>query len=231
MISQTFKQSLADISFAERVLEPESMEETADDYAGMDFTESNTAFVRRMLLMIPRNKTVADFGCGPGDLSIILANMRPDLSIIGVDLSPAMVEIATKRSKKIPNVRWKVGDITKPIFRPGEIDFAFSHTTLHHLHELKPFFVEMRKALHACGGFCIRDLRRPQNAKEAMAWIHEATGDNLTERQYELFFYSLRASLTFEEVSQEIRGLGLGARFKTSLIPVRYWMIHRPAHY
>lgn len=227
-VSEEFKRSLVDISFAKRVLEPESMEETAEDYAGMDFTKSNGTFIKVMSPMIPEGSRVVDFGCGPGDITILLAKARPDLAIIGVDLAPGMLAIAKKNAKKAGvSVGWKVGDMTKPLFKKGEIDFAFSHTTLHHLKKLEPFFVQLKKELRIGGGFCIRDLRRPETATEAMEWIYEPTYDNLTERQYELFFYSLRAGVTFQEMKKIVRDSGIGGKLEVPKNPKRYWVLSK----
>ena len=226
----SFKKSAARLSFSRRVLEPESMEETAGDYASMDFVKSNTAFVKLMSPMIPKGSTVADFGCGPGDITIMLAAMRPDLNVIGVDLSNPMIAIAKKNAKKAKTpVQWKIGNITRPIFKKGEIDFAFSHTTLHHLKDLTPFFRQMKLALRPGGGFCIRDLRRPRTAKEAMQWIYEPTHDDIDIRQYELFFYSLRAALTLPEIKKVIRAANVKGKLEIPKTPKRYWVFSRKA--
>ena len=111
--------------------------------------------------------------------------------------------------------------------RSGKIDFAFSHTTLHHLKDLGSFFREMKKALRPGGGFCIRDLRRPKNAAEAMEWIHEATRDNLTQRQYELFFYSLRAALMLAEMETLIKDSEIEGELTVPENPKRYWVFSR----
>ncbi|MFI5938309.1 class I SAM-dependent methyltransferase [Actinoplanes sp. NPDC051494] len=44
--------------------------------------------------------TVADVGCGPGQVTRFLAALHPD--VVGVDLSPAMVALARDRSPDIP---------------------------------------------------------------------------------------------------------------------------------
>lgn len=227
-ITNKFKQSLKNISFRKRVLEPESMQETAEDYAGIDFTKSNAAFIKEMSPMIPHRSKVVDFGCGPGDITILLAQKRPDLKITGVDLAPAMLRIAKKNARTAGvHIIWKVGDMTRPLFRAEKIDFAFSHTTLHHLKKLEPFFKQMKRALSPKGGFYVRDLRRPKIATEAMEWIYQPTRDRLTERQYQLFFYSLRASLTIPEMRKVLRNSGIRGKLVVPKDPKRYWVLSR----
>jgi SAM-dependent methyltransferase len=52
------------------------------------------------LLELAGAGTVADVGCGPGHVTRFLAQRHPD--VIGVDLSPAMIEIARERSPGLP---------------------------------------------------------------------------------------------------------------------------------
>lgn len=231
VVSPSFLDSLKTLSFRERHLEPESMEETAEDYAGMDFRSTNTVFVDFISPLIPAGARVADMGCGPGDIAMLLAQKRPDLTIVGVDLAPSMLELAesSAREQGVDNVELRIGDITKSVFADGELDFLYSHTSLHHLPDLKPFFIEMTRALAPGGGFALRDLRRPATPKIALQWIEEAAGDSLSQRQFELFFYSLRASLTLGEMQAIAEELKVEGVLEVTRSPERYWVFHRPA--
>lgn len=53
--------------------------------------------------------TVMDIGCGAGGTSLALAAARPDLRITGVDLSPALIEVARARAAG-PESRFRVAD-------------------------------------------------------------------------------------------------------------------------
>lgn len=54
-----------------------------------------------------RSGTVADIGCGPGHVTSHLA--RHGLDVVGLDLSPRMIEEARKRS---PRLEFRVGSMT-----------------------------------------------------------------------------------------------------------------------
>jgi SAM-dependent methyltransferase len=84
-------------------------------------------------------------GCGPGTTSLSLATRRPDASILGCDLSEALVAIAVDRASSLPNVRFVAEDAEqaarangpfKLIFsRHGVMFFADPHRAFRTLHE------------------------------------------------------------------------------------------------
>jgi SAM-dependent methyltransferase len=58
-------------------------------------------------------EVVLDLGCGPGTTAIELAaRVRPDGRVVGVDISPAMIEAATRRATKagVSNARFVAVD-------------------------------------------------------------------------------------------------------------------------
>jgi trans-aconitate 2-methyltransferase len=63
--------------------------------------------VRRIDVESPRR--VVDLGCGPGNLTALLARRWPDAAVTGVDSSPEMIEAA--RALTTPGLDFKVGDL------------------------------------------------------------------------------------------------------------------------
>lgn len=43
---------------------------------------------------------VIDIGCGPGAMLELIARQNPDVKIVGIDPSPAMIEVATSRNAR-----------------------------------------------------------------------------------------------------------------------------------
>lgn len=62
-----------------------------------------TAFVE-----LASSGTIADVGCGPGHVTRFLAKQHP--AVIGVDLSPAMIDVARARA---PGLAFQVGSMLK----------------------------------------------------------------------------------------------------------------------
>lgn len=72
---------------------------------------------------IPHGGTGLDVGCGSGKITLMLKDRGYDVS--GVDLSPKMIEIATKNAKKGGyNVNFVVGNAEKITTKP--LDFVIS---------------------------------------------------------------------------------------------------------
>lgn len=58
----------------------------------------------------PESGIAVDIGSGAGGTSIALAAARRELSITGVDLSPALVETARRRATGLANLQFRVAD-------------------------------------------------------------------------------------------------------------------------
>ena len=71
---------------------------------------------------------VVDLGCGPGDLTALLAERWPDADVVGVDSSADMVAAAGEHAGE--NVRFVQGDLAtwQP---PGPVDVVVANAALH----------------------------------------------------------------------------------------------------
>ena len=73
-------------------------------------------------------RTVVDLGCGPGNLTGLLAQRWPDAELIGVDSSPQMI---AKARADVPGVRFEVGDLREWVSDDGgRVDVLVSNATL-----------------------------------------------------------------------------------------------------
>ncbi len=76
-------------------------------------------------------RSVVDLGCGPGNLTALLADRWPDASIAGVDSSPEMIDDARAAGTRID---YQVADLRG--FSPAEpVDVLVSNATLQWLPE------------------------------------------------------------------------------------------------
>lgn len=65
---------------------------------------------------------VLDIGCGAGELSLAVARGRPEVAVVGVDISTDLIETARARGKNLVNVNFELGDASRwrpaPEFQP-----------------------------------------------------------------------------------------------------------------
>jgi SAM-dependent methyltransferase len=59
-----------------------------------------------------------DIGCGAGELSLALARGRPRVEIVGIDISPQLIDTARERGSHLLNARFEVADATR--WHPGD---------------------------------------------------------------------------------------------------------------
>ncbi|MEM7443657.1 MAG: methyltransferase [Pseudomonadota bacterium] len=85
-----------------------------------------------LLHRLPADAPVAravDLGCGTGELTVLLAQLYPNASIVGLDSSPSMLE---KARSQFPDQAWLEADIAH--WQPDRpIDLIFSNAVLHWL--------------------------------------------------------------------------------------------------
>lgn len=72
-------------------------------------------------------RAVVDLGCGPGNLTTLLAERWPDAAITGIDSSAAMIERARATDD---GIAWQVQDLREWAEQPGGVDVLLSNATL-----------------------------------------------------------------------------------------------------
>jgi SAM-dependent methyltransferase len=136
---------------------------------------------------VPDGASVADLGCGPGELLERLG-ARACL-VIGVDNSPRMLELAGLRlngnGRGAPEgragVSLRLGDLTHLPLREGEAQACVFSMVLHHLPDPVAALAEARRVLCPGGRLIIADFDRHEN--EAMRVQYGDARLGLDQRQ------------------------------------------------
>jgi SAM-dependent methyltransferase len=98
------------------------------------------------------NKTVLDLGCGAGENSVLLA--RRAAKVVGLDISPDLVEIAQRRAQvQGQTVQFIVTSAYATGLQGESVDVVFGEAILHHL-DLERAANEIRRILRP-GGYAI----------------------------------------------------------------------------
>ena len=80
-----------------------------------------------------KGNVLVDVGMASGTSSAILANLFPELSIIGVDINPKMLEIA-QAGYQLPNLSFRIDDgELLNTFEPGSVNGFFNCSSIHHI--------------------------------------------------------------------------------------------------
>jgi ubiquinone/menaquinone biosynthesis C-methylase UbiE len=100
-----------------------------------------------------RGARVLDVGCGPGSITIGLAETVAPGEVIGVDAEPLQIERARALSegRSLANVRFEVANVYDLPYADASFDAVFAHFLLGNLHEPLRAMREFRRLLRGDG--------------------------------------------------------------------------------
>lgn len=153
---------------------------------------------------------ILDIGTGPGYLPIEIAGLNPNLDIVGVDLSPKMVEIARQNARKAGarGVKFELADGAELPYEDGSFDLVLSTSTLHHWRDRKKIFNNINRVLKKGGGCRIYDLRRDADRNEIRATLKRPDGRPGYLR-WAFKFHGLKTVEYFEKITPILKELSL----------------------
>jgi SAM-dependent methyltransferase len=131
--------------------EAELLAGRAEGFWNLDYFER----VLLPLLDLPSGARVLDVGAGNGALTFLLARLRPDLELTGLDLTAELVSAGNEEAAKreLENVNFSQGDALSLPFEDGSFDAAVCQTLLVHLAEPGRAVREMSRVLRPGGSF------------------------------------------------------------------------------
>ncbi len=103
--------------------------------------------------------SLIDCGCGPGTITIDLAGFITSGHVVGIDLEEKQINLAREHAleRKVPNVKFEVGDIYELPFPDNTFDAAFAHTVLQHLVDPVKAAMEIHRVLKPGGIIGVRE--------------------------------------------------------------------------
>ena len=120
------------------------------------------AWKRRLVGMLPDHPApvCVDLACGTGDVTAELARRYPDGQIVGVDLTPAMIEVARSRCPQ-PGVRFVAADMCHTGLADGCADVVTGSYALRNAPVLDDALHEVRRLLRPGGQAAFLDFAKP----------------------------------------------------------------------
>jgi SAM-dependent methyltransferase len=130
-------------------------------------------------LVTDQTRSILDLGCGTGSITLqVAAKMAPGGRVVGVDLSPKMIEIAQGLA---PQHEWSIGDICDPgVKGPFDLIMICFHTLqmLAEDGQLQQAFKSIAALLSAQGRFAF-DIYQPNDA-----WLASVEPEIFVARQF-----------------------------------------------
>ena len=186
-------------------------------YAAADFNASDQAMVERLAALCAESPgpRLVDLGCGPGNISFLLARRWPEAAVLGLDGAPRMLAVAEQRLVEEPELggRLRFAQALLPLAAStplaGSFSAVVSNSLLHHLHDPAVLWTTVRQLAAPGAVLYLQDLRRPASlaALEALVATEMATAPEVLRRDYR---HSLHAAFTPEEVTVQLEQAGLG---------------------
>ena len=132
-----------------------------------------------------KGNTIVDVGMASGTSSAILAELFPDLNIIGVDVNSRMVDIANEMYRS-PNLSYREDDGESLLsFQPQSVNGFFNCSTIHHITSYNGY--DKNRALNTLnrqvellkerGVIVIRDFLKPEEKEVILELSSETRPD------------------------------------------------------
>jgi len=123
---------------------------------------------------LPHGARLLDVGTGPGYLLDYLARPRPDLHLLGLDLSYGMIRRARlKAGPSLAPLKFLVADALALPFPPGIFDQVLATFSLHNWAEPGVGVREIRRVLRGGGRAWIWEMNREASVSDVRAFARE----------------------------------------------------------
>ncbi|MEW2133279.1 class I SAM-dependent methyltransferase [Streptomyces sp. NPDC005435] len=158
------------------------------------------ALLRAYAELVGPGRPVADLGCGPGEVTGLLAALG--LDVYGLDLSPAMVEIARREN---PGLRFEQGSMLELPLPDGALAGVVSwYSSIHTPADRLPaLFREYRRVLAPGGHLLLAFQAGDRPRRHDQPWGHPVTLD--FQRRDPDHMATLLTDADFTLVSRTIR--------------------------
>jgi SAM-dependent methyltransferase len=165
-----------------------------------------------------RGMRLLDCGCGPGTITIDLAELISPGHVLGIDLQSAQLRSARHRARqRQTRVSFAVASIYALPFLDGSFDAVFAHALFEHLREPVRALREMKRVLRSSG---LTAIRSPDWA----GWLVHPPNP-LIEQGFNLFKQMQIADGGNPHVGRAIKGLLRESGFSNISISASYEIV------
>ena len=116
-----------------------------------------------------RGGSYLDVGCFNSPMPMILKEKFPDADVFALDHSEYVMKAM---QKKVPKVKYLVGDCYKLPFGDEEIDYVVAGELIEHLEEPEKFIKEVMRVVKSGGGFFLSTPFEEGITQKAVSYEH-----------------------------------------------------------
>ena len=110
----------------------------------------------------PNIESVIDVGCGMGNFTLELTNLKKFKKIVSIDFLKDTFDIARENAKFFERVSFTEGDLIYMPFKDRSFDLAVCLNVLHHIH-VDDFKVAIRELARITDKYLILEIRNKKN--------------------------------------------------------------------
>ena len=189
----------------------------SDDFQQLLDRRSVHTHATHLLPLLKSGQRVLDFGCGPGTLSVGLAEAVEPGELHGIDIEASQIELARAAAQAggHANATFHVGDITDLPFDDDSFDVAHCHAVLMHVPDTHAALAEIKRVLKPGGIIASREssisssFLHPGEEESVHAWTtfarllagnggHPEMGRELKAHLMQAGFSNIQASGSFD---------------------------------
>lgn len=124
----------------------------AEQYAKYSASQYQWAIELIEKLQLKGRESVLDIGCGDGKVTAAIADRMPEGSVLGIDSSAEMIDLARRRFRDYPNSRLRFEHLdVRDLDEDNRFDVVFSNAALHWIRRHPPMLRRVRKAMKRGG--------------------------------------------------------------------------------
>jgi SAM-dependent methyltransferase len=166
--------------------------------------------------------SLLDVGCGPGTITVDLAQRLTPGQVIGLDASAEVVTQAQALASgaEATNVRFEVGDLFALRYDDASFDVVHAHQVLQHLVDPVAALVELRRVLRPGGVLAARD-----SDYSAFVW---APADPALDRWIEIYLAVTARNGHDARIGPALLGLAHAAGFSEVEVSSTTWTFAEP---
>lgn len=172
------------------------------------YLENTLTFLKDWAEISPE-ETLLDVACGTGEFESLILNQSPSQSIVGIDFSEEMLDIARYKCQAFPDVSFQVSSAETLPFAESSFDVIVCASAFHYFEHPSTALEEMRRVLKNDGRVIILDWCKDYLSCQILDFFLKIF-DSAHERCYtQLEFHDFLKQANFKIIRSAKKQFGL----------------------